>query len=159
MILRKLKLALGLAAFLAAGAAVSGAVPVFAPATAEAQENLEAQAKPAIADWLDAVYKRDPAMLDVVLAPEFQLMRADGTTFDKAGYVVSKLPIFVTAPQIEELSVTGTAELFVARYLVTARQTRDGVALQTTAPRLSVFRKDGDKYLLVAHANFAALDR
>ena len=158
MILRKLNLALGLAAFLAAGA-VTGAVPVFAPATAEAQENLEAQAKPAIEAWLDAVYKRDPAMIDAVLAPEFQLTRADGTTFDKAGYLATTLPIFETAPQIEELSVTGTLDLFVARYLVTAKQTRDGVALQTTAPRLSVFRKDGDKYLLVAHANFAALER
>ena len=93
------------------------------------------------------------------LAPEFQLMRADGTTFGKADYVASKLPIFETAPAIEDLAVTGTADLFVARYLVTAKQTRDGVALETTAPRLSVFRKDGDKYLLVAHANFAALQR
>jgi ketosteroid isomerase-like protein len=158
MILRKLNLALAIAAFLAAGA-VTVAVPVFGTAAVEAQENLDAQAKPAIEAWLDAVYKRDPAMLDVVLAPEFQLMRADGTTFGKADYIASKLPIFETAPAIGELAVTGSADLFVARYLVTAKQTRDGVALETTAPRLSVFRKDGDRYLLVAHANFAALQR
>ncbi len=159
MILRKLTLALAAAGFMAAGAVMTGPVPGFGTAVAQAQDALEAQAKPAIEIWLDAVYKRDPALLDAVLAPEFQLMRADGTSFDKAGYIASKLPIFVTAPQVEELAVTGTAELFVARYLVVAEQTRDGVALQTTAPRLSVFRKDGDKYLLVAHANFAALER
>jgi hypothetical protein len=158
MILRKINLALALAACLAAGAVI-GTVPAFAPTVAAAEESLDAQAKPAVEAWLDAVYKRDPAMLDAVLAPEFQLMRADGTTFGKADYIASKLPIFATAPQIENFAVTGTPELFVARYLVTAKQTRDGVALETTAPRLSVFRKDGDKYLLVAHANFAALQR
>lgn len=158
MILRKLTVALAVAGLLAAGASTLVA-PALGPAAAETQENLAAQARPAVEAWLDAVYKRDPALLDAVLAPEFQLMRADGTSFDKAGYIASTLPIFETAPQVEELVVTGSAELFVARYLVTAEQMRDGKHLQTTAPRLSVFRKDGDKYLLVAHANFAAFER
>jgi ketosteroid isomerase-like protein len=158
MILRKWKFALVLAVLVAVGA-VMVVGPGFAPVVAQAEDGLDAQARPAVEAWLDAVYKRDPALLDAVLAPEFQLMRADGTTFEKAAYVASTLPIFSTAPKVEELAVTGSAELFVARYLVTAEQTRDGKQLQTTAPRLSVFRKDGDKYLLVAHSNFAALQR
>jgi ketosteroid isomerase-like protein len=158
MILRKWKFALVLAVLVAVGA-VMVVGPGFAPVVAQAEDGLDAQARPAVEAWLDAVYKRDPALLDAVLAPEFQLMRADGTTFEKAAYVASTLPIFSTTPKVEELAVTGSAELFVARYLVTAEQTRDGKQLQTTAPRLSVFRKDGDKYLLVAHSNFAAFER
>ena len=158
MILRKLNLALALTAFLAAGFVVT-TVPVFGPAAVEAQESLEALAKPAIDAWLNAVFKRDPALLDAVLAPEFQLLRADATAYDKAGYIASSLPVIDEMPQVEDLVVTGSAELFVTRYLLIAKQTRDGVAVQITAPRLSVFRKDGDKYLIVAHANFAALER
>ena len=156
---RKLNLALAVAGLLAAGAVLTGPIAGFGPTVAIAQSDLEAQARPAVEAWLNAVYKRDPAMLDAVLAPEFQLMRADGTTFEKAGYIASTLPIFETAPEVQDLAITGTEDLFVARYLVNAKQTRDGVALQTTAPRLSVFRKDGDKYLLVAHGNFAAFQK
>lgn len=156
MILRKMYLAVAVAGLLATGVP---SIPAFGPAAAMAQENLEAQAQPAIEAWLNAVYKRDTAALDAVLAPEFQLMRADGTSFDKAAYIASTLPVFETAPTIDDLVVTGTADLFVARFLVTAKQTRDGGTVQTTAPRLGVFRKDGEKYLLLAYANFAALER
>jgi ketosteroid isomerase-like protein len=154
---RKLTLALVLMA-LAAGMAVTHA-PLFGSSVAEAQEALETLAKPALDAWLEAVFKRDPALLDAVLAPEFQILRADGTAHDKAGYMASALPVIEEMPQVDDLVVTGTPELFVARYLLVARQTRDGVAVEITAPRLSVFRKDGDRYRIVAHANFAALDR
>ena len=158
MILRKLHLALALTAILATGFALTN-VPAFGPPALHAQETLDAQAKLAIEAYVDAVYKRDAALLDTILAPEFQVMRADGTSYDKAGYLTSALPVIEAPPQIEDLVVTGSAEHLVARYLLIAKQTRAGIAIQTKAPRLSVFRKDGDKYLLVAHANFAALER
>jgi ketosteroid isomerase-like protein len=158
MILRKMKFALSLFAVLAAGAMLTN-VAAFGPVALHAQETLEAQAKPAIQAYVNAIYKRDPALLDTILAPEFQVLRADGSAYDKAAYLASSLPVIEAPPQIEELVVTGSAELLVARYMLLAKQTRDGVAIQTTAPRLSIFRKDGDKYLLVAHANFAALER
>ena len=158
MILRKLHLALALTAILATGLALTN-VPDFGPAALHAQETVAAQAKLAIEAYVDAVYKRDPAVLDTILAPEFQVMRADGTTYDKPGYLASALPVIEAPPKIENLVVTGSAENLVAHYILIAKQTRDGVAIQTKAPRLSVFRKEGDKYLLVAHANFAALER
>jgi ketosteroid isomerase-like protein len=158
MILRKSTLALALAAFLTTGGAVTH-VPLLGSAAVEAQDSLEALAKPAIDAWLEAVFKRDPALLDAVLAPEFQILRADGTAHDKAGYLASALPVIEEMPQVEDLAVTGTPDLLVTRYLLIAKQTRDGVAVQITAPRLSVFRKDGDRYVIVAHANFAALER
>jgi hypothetical protein len=45
----------------------------------------------------------------------------------------------------------------VTRYVAKVRETRDGKVVETTAPRLTVFRKDGDKWLAVAHGNFAEL--
>lgn len=158
MILRKLNLALALTALLAAGITLTN-MPPLGPAAAQAQETLKAQVKPQVEAWVEAVYRRDTALLDTILAPEFQIMRADGTTYDKPGYLASSLPVIETMPLIEDLTVTGTLELFVARYLLIGRQTRDGVAVELAAPRLSVFRKDGDRYLLVAHANFATLER
>ena len=155
---RKFNLALALAACLAGGMAVTH-VPLLGSAAAQAQDSLETLAKPAIDAWLEAVFKRDPALLDAVLAPEFQILRADGTAHDKAGYLASSLPVIAEMPTIEDLVVTGTPELLVTRYLLIAKQTRDGVAVEITAPRLSVFRKDGDAYRIVAHANFAALER
>src|SRR5690349_10606249 len=99
--LRKLTLALALTVF-AAGMTVTP-VPVLAPPAAQAQDSLEALAKPALDAWLEAVFKRDPALLDAVLAPEFQILRADGTAHDKAGYLASSLPVIEEMPQVEDL--------------------------------------------------------
>jgi ketosteroid isomerase-like protein len=158
MTLRKWVLAVALAASFTAGAAGT-TVPVVGPVAAQAQDSLDALARPALDAWLEAVFKRDQALLDAVLAPEFQILRADGTAHDKAGYMASSLPVIEAMPEVEDLVVTGTPELLVARYLLVAKQTRDGVAVEITAPRLSVFRKDGDRYRILAHANFAALER
>ncbi len=159
MIFRKSAVAVLVAALALGGLLAGGASWSSSPARAQpASAELETEGRAAVEAWLNAVYERDPAKLDAVLAPEFQLLRADGSAHDKASYLASELPVFETAPEIKDLIITGTDALFVARYLVSAKQTRDGVALQTTAPRLSVFRKDGDAWRLVAHANFAALE-
>jgi ketosteroid isomerase-like protein len=55
--------------------------------------------------------------------------------------------------------VTGTSDLLVVRYEVTTDQTRAGKRVQRHAPRLTVFRKQGDNWLVVAHANFATLEK
>ena len=55
------------------------------------------------------------------------------------------------------VSVTGNADLLVVRYEVTIDSTRKGKTVQRHAPRLTVFRKQGDAWLVVAHANFATL--
>ena len=50
-------------------------------------------------------------------------------------------------------------DLLVTRYYVTVNETRDGGTVQTHAPRLTVFRQEAGRWLVVAHANFAALDK
>jgi hypothetical protein len=41
----------------------------------------------AIDGFLDALFSGDPAKVDQVLAPEFQILRSDGTSYDKVSYV------------------------------------------------------------------------
>jgi ketosteroid isomerase-like protein len=84
-------------------------------------------------------------------------MRADGSNYDAKGLPDSILPIISEMPSIEKLNVTAEGDLAVATYFVNVDQTRDGVLVEAYAPRLSVFRKDGERWLMVAHSNFAAL--
>ena len=144
MILRSSALALGLTAFLVAGVAVMH-VPVLGPFAAQAQDSIETLAKPAIDAWLEAVFKRDPALLDAVLAPEFQILRADGTAHDKAGYMASSLPVIEEMPQVEDLVVSGTAELFVARYMLVAKQTRELLRLLQLHGHRPLGNQSGDR--------------
>jgi ketosteroid isomerase-like protein len=62
-------------------------------------------------------------------------------------------------PAIEKLNVTADGDIAVAAYVVNVDQTRDGSLVEAYAPRLSVLRKDGDRWLMVAHGNFAALEQ
>ena len=101
----------------------------------------------------------EPDKVAATLAPEFQLLRADGSNYDAKAFPDSILPIISEMPAIEKLNVTAEGDIAVAAYYVNVDQTRDGVLVEAYAPRLSVFRKDGDRWLMVAHGNFAALEQ
>lgn len=116
----------------------------------------EAEAQAAVDSFLDALLSGDPAKVDKVLAPEFQIMRSDGSHYDKVTYL-NALPKYAAASTASNLKVTGHGEILVASYIVTSNQTIDGQAVEAVAPRLSVFHKEGDSWLIVAHANFARL--
>jgi hypothetical protein len=45
----------------------------------------------------------------------------------------------------------------VIRYKIETEQTIDGTPVNGISPRLSVFRKEAGRWLMVAHANFAQL--
>ncbi len=127
--------------------------------TAAAQDAnlLQTEGQKAVQAWVDAVVSGDVDRIGAVLAPEFQILRADGTAYDKEAYLNSTLPRFPNVPAMSKLVVTGEGDLLVARYvLTTGGVLADGVE-QPQAPRLTVFRKSGDTWLVVAHANFAAL--
>jgi hypothetical protein len=49
--------------------------------------------------------------------------------------------------------------LLVVRYYVTVDETISGKTVERHAPRLTIFRKQGDKWLAVAHSNFATLSK
>jgi hypothetical protein len=95
------------------------------------------------------------ADLEGFLAPEFQLIRADGTRFDREAYIAD--PSSVTGYSIGDLVATGADGGIVTTYLLTATVTIDGVTRTTTAPRLSVFSQHRDEWLISAHANFSPL--
>lgn len=109
--------------------------------------------------WWGALVEGTVPALDAVLAPEFQIMRADGSSYDKDDYLGSQLPNVAAIPEFSQMVVTAHDDLLVTRYYVTVNETRDGATVQAHAPRLTVFRKDGNSWLVSAHANFATLER
>jgi len=123
-------------------------------------EDATVAAREAVATFVEAVASGDRVELDAVLAPEFQLLRADGAGYDRAEYLASERPVIDTSQQWhqEDLVATAADGLMVARYVLVVDETLDGRTLTRRAPRLTVFRRDGDRWLVVAHANFAAAE-
>ena len=128
--------------------------------SARAEDATDAAARMAVATFVEAVASGDRVELDAVLAPEFQLLRADGAGYDRAEYLASERPVIDTSQQWhqEDLVATAADGLMVARYVLVVDETLDGRTLTRRAPRLTVFRRDGDRWLVVAHANFAAAE-
>ncbi|HET7717661.1 MAG TPA: nuclear transport factor 2 family protein [Bauldia sp.] len=131
--------------FTPAGSASGGNEPV----------DLQAEVREALKGFFAALLTGEPDRVAATLAPEFQIMRADGSNYDANRYPQGELPIISEMPAIEKLNVTAEGGIAVAAYYVNIDQTRDGKLVEAYAPRLSVFRKDGDRWLLVAHGNFA----
>ncbi|WP_421695671.1 nuclear transport factor 2 family protein [Aestuariivirga sp.] len=142
-------LVLGLMAGMSGLAALSQA--------AEAQATVsDSEAQAAIDSFPEAVFSGDPAKVDQVLAPEFQLLRSDGKSNDKVSYP-GALPKHKERPATSELKVTGHGSVLVTIYSIKTDQTIGGQPVQSISPRLSVFRKEGDRWLISAHANFAQI--
>jgi hypothetical protein len=118
---------------------------------------LDAEGREALRVLWGALVERRPEVVDKVLAPEFQVMREDGSSDDKRDYIATGIPHVAAIPEISRIAVTGHGDVMVTRYVAKVRETRDGKVVEKTAPRLTVFRKEGDKWLAVAHGNFAEL--
>lgn len=116
----------------------------------------EATALAALDPWADALFSGDPAAIEKVLAPEYQILRSDGTGYNKSEYM-NVLPKQAMRSRFDGIVATGNDRLMVLRYVIETDQTINGQAVQAVSPRLSVFRREGERWLLVAHANFAKL--
>ncbi len=139
---------------------IGAIVAYFTPAgSASSPEpvDLQVEVRGAIEGLFGALMTGESEKVAAILAPEFQILRSDGTNYDARSYPVSELPIISEMPAIEKLNVTAEGAIAVASYVINVDETVDGVLAEAYAPRLSVFRKDGDRWLLVAHGNFAAL--
>lgn len=145
--------------FVGVGAVVSISALMPTRSAAETSASLNEAAAAANATWWDALVAGTPEAIAPVLAPEFQIMRADGSSYDRDGYLASQLVKVAAIPEFSELVATAEGDHLVVRYYANVEQTRDGVKVQAYAPRLTVYRKEGEKWLVVAHANFAALER
>lgn len=140
----------------AAGAWLSSVVP----AGAEAEPaDLQIETRDAIDAFFAAVLSGEPDKVAAVLAPEFQIQRADGSHYDAKDYPDSVLPIIAEVPVIQDLVVSATGDSVVATYVVNVNETLDGSVVEANAPRMTVFRKEGGTWLVVAHANFAGIER
>ncbi|WP_119275151.1 nuclear transport factor 2 family protein [Taklimakanibacter deserti] len=115
----------------------------------------QAEAKKAIDSWVGAVASGEKERVRRVLAPEFQIVRADGSAYGAAEYLESDLPKIAGLPATENMVATGYGDLLVTRYALTFDATIDGKTVEARAPRLTVFRRSEGAWLVVAHANFA----
>jgi ketosteroid isomerase-like protein len=115
----------------------------------------QAEAKKAVDSWLGAVASGEKERVGRVLAPEFQIARADGSAYGAAEYLESDLPKIAGLPAAENLVATGYGDLLVTRYALKIDATIGGKTLTAHAPRLTVFRRSEGAWLVVAHANFA----
>lgn len=118
-----------------------------------------ADADAAVKTWLDAVASNDESRIATVLAPEFQILRFDGRGYARADYLAAGWPRQVRPPVARDLVATEANGVLVVRYVLDVEQTANGVTRTDAAPRLTVFRKDGDRWLVVAHANFAPIGK
>ena len=123
---------------------------------AEAEPVSEEEALKALDPWADALLTGDPAVVEKVLAPEYQILRSNGSGHDKASYLKA-LPKQKIRSKFSDIVATGTGNVMVLRYRIETDQVIDGNKVKGISPRLSVFRRDGDRWLICAHANFAAL--
>ena len=139
-------------------AAVLGmaAIAAGATGTAEAEEIPTDAALKALDPWIDAIMTNDPAVVEKVLAPEYQTVRSDGSGHDKESYLKA-LPKQRVRPTFSHIVARGTGDLMVLRYRIETDQTIQGKEVKGVSPRLSVFRLEAGRWLISAHANFAAL--
>lgn len=141
------KLVLGLMSGVAGLAAMAG------PGLSAASASM-ADAQNALDSFIDALFSGDGARIEAILAPEFQVLRGDGKSHDRTAYLQA-LPKYKFRPRTSELKVTSHEGTLVISYLIESDQTIDNEPVAPVAPRLTVFRKAGDTWLVVAHSNFA----
>lgn len=105
------------------------------------------------------LHNQDRHGLNVLLASNFQSVRANGSVQDKASYLVD--PPKVGAFTISNLRATRSNGLLVVSYRLRVTETVGGVKQPgKLAPRLSVFhREQGAPWRLSAHANFGAIKK
>lgn len=120
---------------------------------------IDDEAEAAVRTWVDTVASGDEAAVRDMLAPEFQLVRSDGSAYDAVEYVAGGIPRIDAGIEISDVVATGFGDHMVVRYVLDLRETVGSGRIAGTAPRLTVFRRDSDDWLVVAHANFAQVEK
>lgn len=121
--------------------------------------HLNAEAKKAVESWANAVASGNAQIVRGYLAPEFQILRSDGKAYDAEQYLAGGMSKIESVISVQDVVATAHANLMVVRYVISLKASADGETMQQSAPRLTVFRREGDHWLVVAHANFARLQK
>src|SRR5687768_3887687 len=94
----------------------------FAPRPSMAQiQASETEALEALDPWADALFSGDPAQVEKVLAPEYQILRSDGSGYDKLSYLRA-LPIQKIRSKFSDIIATRGPETLVIRYRIETDQ-------------------------------------
>lgn len=144
-----------MAVTLTAAILFSGLVSAVLSAGATAQ-SLHDTAKAQVVAFIGAV-AGGPKAIEKILAPEYQIMRGNGVGFDRDDYISRGVGTVTIQRGFspEEIVVTRSGDIMVTRYMLRITETIDGKPVAKRAPRLTVFRKIGGKWMVTAHANFA----
>lgn len=134
--------------------ALIGSALILTAAPAKADE----EAKAAVRSFVEVVMSGDHERVGAMLAPEFQILRSDGVGYVKENYIVRGTPQIDALLEIADLVVTRHDDIMVVRYSLTLEESIRGRAAEAKAPRMTVFRRDGDDWLVVAHSNFARIE-
>src|SRR4051812_37755616 len=114
MMTNKRELAVGLVFGMAALAGMGRGACAAGPVT-------EADALEALDPWADAIFSGDPAQVEKVLAPEYQLLRSDGTGYLKADYL-KVLPKQKARSKFSDIIATASGDVLVIRYMIETDQ-------------------------------------
>jgi Domain of unknown function (DUF4440) len=130
----------------------SGLRPAFAQ-----DAGLEAEARQALTTVFDALMSGDRAKIDPLLAPEFQIVRSDGATYNKHDYLLKSLPHIDSVPVFSNVVATRNGDIVVVSLELQVEEYLDGKKAESRFPHLIVFRVTPTGWQVVASANFAKL--
>ena len=134
-------------------------LPFFAGTATNAGDDLKKTAHAALIAYTDATLA-GPKSLAPMLAPEFQIMRSNGSGYDRQEYLSRSVGTIKAAPATdynhEDIVATQHGDLMVVRYTLRIDLVIEGKQIKKRAPRLTVFRKVEGNWKVVAHSNFGA---
>jgi Domain of unknown function (DUF4440) len=133
-----------------------GSSPDAAGRSAPQLANPASTAEELVNRFFALVAHKDRAGLETFLSSAFQVERADGSGSEKKAYLTKLATI--QEFHITRLRATQAGGTLVARYLADVKGRVNGKPYTPgPAPRLSVFAWNGQRWQLVAHANFNPL--
>src|SRR5215470_257690 len=137
------------AAALAIGVFAGWQLRALGPA-ANAAEDLDALARTQVERFYAATAGRAP--LAEIMGDGFQLIRTDGTRYDRSGYLAN--PASLQTYELSGVKATRAGDVLIATFFASARGTIEGVRYHITRlPRLAVFTRVGGDWKLQAFAN------
>jgi len=116
-----------------------------------------AEARKALNILFDGLRSGEPKKVRPLLAPEFQVVRSDGASYDKEQYLTQSIPKIEGKPSFDDLVVTRNGAIVVARMRLKIQERLDGRRAEGGAPQLIVFRVTSQGWQVIAAANFAKL--
>jgi hypothetical protein len=145
--IRGLSFSLLFLVFFSCAGGIALAAPVDTATTEQARQQLK--------KLFFALASGNPKQVEPLLAPEFQLVRADGSSYNKSDYLKQSIPKILTIPEFTDLVATQHKDSVVVRLRLVVRELINGQEVQSGSPQLFVFRISSDGWKVVASANFA----